>query len=61
MRTERPEGAMPAVRRLAAIVAADVVGYWRRMGVDEKGMNPAARAHQTRAEGLNAQGDLQWH
>jgi hypothetical protein len=35
---------MPAVRRLAAIVAADVVGYWRRMGVDEKGMNPAARS-----------------
>jgi hypothetical protein len=30
---------MCAVRRFAAIVAADVVGYWRLMGVDEKGMH----------------------
>jgi hypothetical protein len=30
---------MCGVRRLAGIVAADVVGYWRLMGVDEKGMH----------------------
>jgi hypothetical protein len=28
---------MPAARRLAAIVAADVVGYSRLMGLDEAG------------------------
>jgi hypothetical protein len=28
---------MPAVRRLAAIIAADVAGYSRLMGVDEEG------------------------
>ena len=28
---------MPAVRRLAAILAADVVGYSRLMGADEEG------------------------
>jgi len=27
---------MPAVRRLAAILAADVVGYWRLMGWTRK-------------------------
>ena len=53
---------MPAVRHLAA----DMVGYWRLMGVDEKGIHQRLKAHRpelikTRAEGLNAQGDLQWH
>ena len=28
---------MPAIRRLAAILAADVAGYSRLMGVDEEG------------------------
>ena len=28
---------MPAVRRLAAILAADVAGYSRLMGADEEG------------------------
>jgi adenylate cyclase len=37
---------MPAVRRLAAILAADVVGYWRLMGVDEKGMHQRLKAHR---------------
>jgi hypothetical protein len=53
---------MPAVRRLPA----DMMGYWRLMGVDEKGMHQRLKAHrpeliETRAEGLNAHGDLQWH
>jgi class 3 adenylate cyclase len=30
---------MPAVRRVAAVLAADVVGYWRLMGADEEGMH----------------------
>jgi hypothetical protein len=31
---------MPAVRRrLDAILAADVVGYWRLIGADEEGMH----------------------
>lgn len=37
-------------RRLAAIVAADVVGYSRLMGRDEAGM--VARLRQVRAERL---------
>ena len=32
---------MPAVRRLAA----DMVGPWRLMGVDEKGMHQRLKAH----------------
>jgi adenylate cyclase len=36
---------MPAVRRLAAIVAADVVGYSRLMGADEEGTHRRLRAH----------------
>jgi class 3 adenylate cyclase len=28
---------MSQTRRLAAILAADVAGYWRLMGVDEEG------------------------
>jgi len=34
-------------RRLAAIIAADVVGYTRLMGVDEAGTLAALKAHQT--------------
>ena len=37
---------MPAVGRLAAILAADVVGYWRLMGADEKGMHQRLKAHR---------------
>ncbi len=33
-------------RRLAAILAADVVGYSRLMGEDEKGTLDAVRAHR---------------
>jgi TolB-like protein/class 3 adenylate cyclase len=36
---------MPAVRRLAAIVAADVAGYSRLMGSDEEGTHERLRAH----------------
>ena len=34
-------------RRLAAILAADVVGYSRLMGVDESGTRAALRTHRT--------------
>jgi TolB-like protein len=36
---------MPAVRRLAAILAADVAGYSRLMGADEEGTHERLRAH----------------
>jgi adenylate cyclase len=36
---------MPAVRRLAAILAADVAGYSRLMGADEEGTRERLRAH----------------
>jgi TolB-like protein/class 3 adenylate cyclase len=36
---------MPAVRRLAAILAADVAGYSRLMGADEEGTHQRLRAH----------------
>jgi class 3 adenylate cyclase len=36
---------MTATRRLTAIVAADVVGYSRIMGVDEEGTHQRLRAH----------------
>src|SRR5262245_7115460 len=36
---------MPAVRRLAAILAADVAGYSRLMGLDEEGTHERLRAH----------------
>jgi TolB-like protein/class 3 adenylate cyclase len=36
---------MPTVRRLAAILAADVVGYSRLMGTDEEGTHERLRAH----------------
>src|ERR1700739_3834177 len=36
---------MPPVRRLTAILAADVAGYSRRMGADEEGANERLRGH----------------
>ena len=36
---------MPSVRRLAAILAADVAGYSRLMGADEEGTHERLRAH----------------
>jgi adenylate cyclase len=37
---------MPAVRRLAAILAADVAGYSRLMGADEEGTHEHLQAHR---------------
>src|SRR6516164_6747618 len=36
---------MPTVRRLAAILAADVAGYSRLMGADEEGTRERLKAH----------------
>jgi adenylate cyclase len=36
---------MPPVRRLAAVLAADVAGYSRLMGVDEEGTHERLKAH----------------
>src|ERR1700741_444450 len=36
---------MPSVRRLAAILAADVAGYSRLMGEDEEGTHERLKAH----------------
>src|SRR5262250_2789894 len=36
---------MPAIRRLAAILAADVAGYSRLMSVDEEGTHARFKAH----------------
>ena len=36
-----------ATRRLAAILAADVVGYSRLMGADEEGTHERFKAHLT--------------
>ena len=36
---------MPPVRRLAAILAADVAGYSRLMGDDEEGTHERLKAH----------------
>ena len=41
--TAGPE--MSSVRRLAAILAADVAGYSRLMGVDEEGTHERLKAH----------------
>ena len=43
---------MPPVRRLAAILAADVVGYSRLMGLDEAGTAQAVREHRVAADPL---------
>src|SRR5712691_554094 len=45
---------IPAVRRLAAILAADVAGYSRLMGVDEVGTAQALREHRAAADPLVA-------
>jgi class 3 adenylate cyclase len=37
---------MPAVRRLAAILAADVAGYSRLMGADEEDTHERLKAHR---------------
>jgi len=39
---------MPAVRRLAAILAADVAGYSRLMGADEEGTHEQFKAQVRR-------------
>src|SRR6201982_335068 len=36
---------MPPVRRLTAILAADVAGYSRLMGIDEEGTHERLKAH----------------
>jgi adenylate cyclase len=36
---------MPPVRRLTAILAADVAGYSRLMGADEEGTQERLKAH----------------
>jgi len=36
---------MASIRRLAAILAADVAGYSRLMGVDEEGTHERLKAH----------------
>jgi adenylate cyclase len=38
---------MPPVRRLTAILAADVAGYSRLMGADEEGTHERLKAHLT--------------
>ena len=37
---------MPAVRRLAAVLAADVAGYSRLMGADEEATHERLKAHR---------------
>ena len=37
---------MPAARRLAAILAADVTSYSRLMGADEEGTHDRLKAHR---------------
>jgi adenylate cyclase len=46
---------MNAVRRLAAILSADIVGYSRLMGLDEAGTAQALREHRAAADPLIAQ------
>src|SRR5215475_10844298 len=46
---------MPATRRLAAILAADVAGYSRLMGLDEAGTAQALREHRGAADPLVAE------
>ena len=45
----------PIERRLAAILAADVAGYSRLMGLDEAGAALAVREHHAAADPLIAQ------
>ena len=46
---------MSQTRRLAAILAADIAGYSRLMGVDEVGTAQALREHHSAADPLIAQ------
>ena len=46
---------MPPVRRLTAILAADVVGYSRLMGQDEAGTARGLREHRVAADPLVAE------
>ena len=46
---------MASTRRLAAILAADVVGYSRLMGLDEAGTARALREHRAAADPLIAE------
>src|SRR5262245_35086338 len=46
---------MPATGRLAAILAADVAGYSRLMGLDEAGTARALREHRGTADPLVAE------
>ena len=46
---------MPPVRRLAAILSADMVGYSRLMGLDEAGTAQALREHRAAADPLIAE------
>jgi adenylate cyclase len=46
---------MTAIRKLAAILAADVVGYSRLMGEDEAGTARALREHRAAADPLIAE------
>ena len=50
----RGPGTMTAARRLAAILAADVVGYSRLMGEDEAGTARAVKEHREAAHPLIA-------
>ena len=46
---------MTAIRKLAAILAADVVGYSRLMGLDEAGTAQALREHRAATDPLIAE------
>ena len=46
---------MTATRRLAAILAADIVGYSRLMGLDEAGTVEALREHRVAADPIIAE------
>jgi len=46
---------MSTVRRLAAILAADIAGYSRLMGEDEAGTAEALREHRSVADPLVAE------
>jgi hypothetical protein len=45
---------MASTRRVAAILAADIVGYSRLMGLDEAGTAQAVREHRAAADPLIA-------
>ena len=46
---------MASTRRLAAILAADIVGYSRLMGLDEAGTVQAMREHRAAADPIIAE------